>query len=607
MKLIDTKNVQFIAQFTILHFLKRALSSPYALKKSLINRINKLKTNEEESQVSLDDVQTLITENDNFENISTEDALKRVEGSSLGQQITELEIKRLTEIYHEVDRIKPKDDTKYNKLTKEIIPELFSFSDKMIIFTRYKDTLDYLTVNLKNEFDDTEILGIYGDMKPAQRKEVFLEFEEAEKAILVATDCISEGMNLQYLCSQIIHYELPWNPNRLEQRNGRVDRYGQPEDEVHIRSIIVDGSLDELILKRIIERSDRIKEAFGFSPPFFNNESDIVKYLFNVGKVPLTRSKKEKHDNSLRQLSLYDSFNNNSYFLNNNTKAADADDEYNYEEEDIFFNKQIQKIKNESFYGQTDIRLPEIEKKLEQTQKSIGREEDLEKFVLSGLRLFGCNYTQKNEKVFEIHLNNEKLRLSGREKDLPNITFDKNYAITNPDLELIDLSHPLLNRIVQLVKQQMYLESSEHYGRIAYKISNTITSPVVILKVLTRFVVNTEPTSVIEEIIPIGFYVYNSKIMSSQEIKNFEDGNPLPGQRSDEEVKEDIEEVFSNNEYWMTELEKNINDYQNQIISERKKILESFEDTSLPEWLNGATDISFASQEVLTLTIGYPV
>jgi superfamily II DNA/RNA helicase len=82
-------------------------------------------------------------------------------------------------------------------------------------------------------------------MKEGQRKDIFSKFEESEKSILIATDCISEGMNLQYLCSQIIHYELPWNPNRLEQRNGRVDRFGQPEKEVHLRAIIVDGTLDE--------------------------------------------------------------------------------------------------------------------------------------------------------------------------------------------------------------------------------------------------------------------------------------------------------------------------------------------------------------------------
>ena len=306
MKLIDVKNVQYIAQFTILHFLKRSLSSPYALKKSLINRINKLKIINDEPEIKINDIRTLITEIDNLENITSEEAYLRIERTTLSQQVSELEIKILTEIYNEVKRIKPSNDTKYIKLLKEIIPELFKYANKIIIFTRYKDTLDYLQTNLEKDMPNTKILSIFGEMKAGQRKEVFSKFEEAEKAILIATDCISEGMNLQYLCSQVIHYELPWNPNRLEQRNGRVDRFGQPKEEVHLRTIIVDGTLDENILEKIIERSDHIREEFGFSPPFFNNESDIIKYLINVGKIPYTRNKRGEIRPESSQLSIFD-------------------------------------------------------------------------------------------------------------------------------------------------------------------------------------------------------------------------------------------------------------------------------------------------------------
>ena len=70
------------------------------------------------------------------------------------------------------------------------------------------------------------MLTIHGGLNERQRREVFLEFERAKVGILVAADAISEGINLQHAAAQVIHYELPWNPNRLEQRNGRVDRFG---------------------------------------------------------------------------------------------------------------------------------------------------------------------------------------------------------------------------------------------------------------------------------------------------------------------------------------------------------------------------------------------
>lgn len=601
MKLIDVKNVRYIAQFTILHFLKRSLSSPYALKKSLINRINKLKIINDEPELKINDIRTLITEIDNFENITSEEAYLRFEGTTISQQVSELEIKILTEIYNEVIKIKPSNDTKYIKLIKEIVPELFNYANKIIIFTRYKDTLNYLQTNLEKDTPNTKILSIFGEMNAAQRKEVFSKFEEAKKAILIATDCISEGMNLQYLCSQIIHYELPWNPNRLEQRNGRVDRFGQPEKEVHLRTIIVDGTLDENILEKIIERSDHIREEFGFSPPFFNNENDIIKYLVNVGKVPDTRNKRGEIRPESSQLSIFD-INTEKEELQQNSNAVNKEDL----EEEIFFNQQITKIKNESFYGQTDIRLPDIEKKLKQTENTFGKKEEIENFIRSGLQLFGCSIQKKKDQVFMISLNDKRLLLPGRSAQMDDVTFDKNYAARNPKVELIDLSHPLVNRLVQLLKQQIYLETSSHYGRIAYKISHSIDKPVAIFKVLVRCVVETEPTSIIEEILTLGFYIYQEEILSSQNVELFEKSEPLQGNRTTTEVKEDIQEVF-NNKYWEKELSEMIDNYLKKIKEERNNLLETFDNTNLPDWLQGVTDVSYASHDILTLTMGYPV
>ena len=78
---------------------------------------------------------------------------------------------------------------------------------------------------------------MHGGMSFAQRQEVFRKFDQSPKAILIATDVISEGLNLQRLAANLIHYELPWNPNRLAQRNGRVDRIGQQHETVHIRTL----------------------------------------------------------------------------------------------------------------------------------------------------------------------------------------------------------------------------------------------------------------------------------------------------------------------------------------------------------------------------------
>ena len=102
----------------------------------------------------------------------------------------------------------------------------------------------------------------------AQRNEVFTAFELAERAVLVATDCISEKANLQRACAELVHYELPWNPNRLEQRNGRIDRFYQREPFVGIRTLVLDDPLDASLLYLIVRQAEEMRADYGFRPPF---------------------------------------------------------------------------------------------------------------------------------------------------------------------------------------------------------------------------------------------------------------------------------------------------------------------------------------------------
>src|SRR5690606_21974171 len=140
-----------------------------------------------------------------------------------------------------------------------------------------------------------KIFAIYGDMTLKQRMETFAEFERTEPAVLVATDCISEGLNLQARCAELIHYEIPYNPNRLAQRNGRISRYGQPEPFVGIRLLVLDNVLDRALMELIVEKARRMYEDYGYVPDFLANP-DILYYLSQVGS----------HAQLLRQPSLWD-------------------------------------------------------------------------------------------------------------------------------------------------------------------------------------------------------------------------------------------------------------------------------------------------------------
>jgi len=138
--------------------------------------------------------------------------------------------------------------------------------ERLILFTEYKTTLDYLVARLRRELasDATVIAELYGGMDKSQRLTVRQAFNDpqAPVRILVATDAASEGLNLQETARHLLHFDVPWNPSRLEQRNGRLDRHGQARD-VTIFHFTSDDDDDLAFLGKVVAKVDRIREDLG--------------------------------------------------------------------------------------------------------------------------------------------------------------------------------------------------------------------------------------------------------------------------------------------------------------------------------------------------------
>ena len=119
--------------------------------------------------------------------------------------------------------------------------------ERVIIFTEYRATQNWLqeVLSVEGFTDGDRLLTMYGGMDAEKREEVKAAFQTAPEIspvrILLATDAASEGLDFQNFCSRLIHYEIPWNPNRMEQRNGRVDRHGQKADKVQVFHFVGKG------------------------------------------------------------------------------------------------------------------------------------------------------------------------------------------------------------------------------------------------------------------------------------------------------------------------------------------------------------------------------
>ena len=157
-------------------------------------------------------------------------------------------------------------------------------AQRVIIFTEYRATQKWLHDLLEREglAEPERLLTLYGGMKTDDRERIKAAFQadprESKVRILLATDAASEGIDLQNHCSRLIHYEIPWNPNRLEQRNGRIDRHGQRASEVNIYHFVSSkfrdaqvgedlnvGELDDDLefLMRAVRKVESIREDLG--------------------------------------------------------------------------------------------------------------------------------------------------------------------------------------------------------------------------------------------------------------------------------------------------------------------------------------------------------
>jgi hypothetical protein len=155
--------------------------------------------------------------------------------------------------------------------------ELRDGRGKLLIFTEYRATQDYLVGHLEQWGFSTCV--IHGGMDAQRRKEAQTLFQ-ADRQVCVATEAAGEGINLQF-CHLMINYDVPWNPNRLEQRMGRIHRIGQKFD-VTVFNFVADNTVEGRILLRLLSKLDEIRRALGSDRVF-----DVIGTLLKLNDVNL--------------------------------------------------------------------------------------------------------------------------------------------------------------------------------------------------------------------------------------------------------------------------------------------------------------------------------
>lgn len=166
----------------------------------------------------------------------------------------------------------PTEDERFDRLKKLISRNLrdgnaWHNDERLIIFTEYKTTLDYLKARLEHDFKDngSAIRVLFGDPgSRGNRREIIRAFNDPADPVrvLIGTDVASEGINLQETARLLLHFDIPWNPARLEQRNGRLDRHGQARDVI-VHHFTSDDDADVRFCARVVKKVNEIREDLG--------------------------------------------------------------------------------------------------------------------------------------------------------------------------------------------------------------------------------------------------------------------------------------------------------------------------------------------------------
>ncbi|MBL0934823.1 MAG: DEAD/DEAH box helicase [Rhizobiaceae bacterium] len=182
------------------------------------------------------------------------------------------------------ERLVTDSDPKLDALIS-ILGPLLKKGANPVVFCRYLATAEHVRDGLRKAFPKLNIEAVTGVLTPDERRDRVADMavEEDEKDVqrlLVATDCLSEGINLQQLFDTVVHYDLSWNPTRHQQREGRVDRFGQPAELV--RSVMMfspDSAIDGAVLDVILRKAEEIRKATGVTVPLPEERGPVTDAL----------------------------------------------------------------------------------------------------------------------------------------------------------------------------------------------------------------------------------------------------------------------------------------------------------------------------------------
>jgi superfamily II DNA or RNA helicase len=417
-----------VKYWAALALLRCVMSSPAAAKAALMSRLGV--DTEEELHENIDYSTYVLdpTEREFNEDIVPSHVVKDSEVA-----LANSEIRKLREFARISDSLKGRNDYKVKRAADEV-NSLLKEGFKPIVFCRFIATSDYvaseLKKRLKKDFPGIHVISVTGSLSEEEREIRITDLIGSKKYVLVATDCLSEGINLQEGFNAVLHYDLPWNPNRLEQREGRVDRFGQESKQV--KAILLygaDNPIDGAVLDVLLRKAKHIHNSLGITVPI-PTKSDtlmetVLKALFLYGVEG-------------DQLGLFG---------------------YGDEVEEVHkkWDRSVERErKSRTLFAQHAIKPGEVSQELEIVDSILGDTKDIENFIKTTCQRIGVTVT-KTKKYWRLSLSQLPLSIRSKLTDKDELKFTLDLPKPE-DVEYISRNHPLVRTLAEYIFDNAFQE-----------------------------------------------------------------------------------------------------------------------------------------------------
>lgn len=397
-----------------------------------------------------------------------------------GTTVSDGESNRLLRYARQLEAIQGTEDDKKAFRTIQQIKTWLNSGLCPIIFCRYIQTAKYLGELVKKEFTgkafrDVEIAVVTSELADEQRKEKIAAMSAHDgRRILVATDCLSEGINLQDGFNALLHYDLPWNPNRLEQREGRIDRFGQKAAEVEIGLLYGSTNpVDGVVLEVLLRKSTEIRRSIGISVPFPENSASVMEALTTAILLKPTLK-----TTNVQQGTLFDL-----------EEVVDAK---------ARVHKALEAAKDRekayrSIFAQHSIKAQEIEADLKEIDQAIGNVQAVERFVVQALRFLGVQVAQ-SDKGYRVYTTNipERFRsLIGKGPEI-DISF---LSPTPSGYRYIGRNHPFTEALCRHLVNEALHSTGNRPARASVVRTKAVQTITVLVQFRVRNVIAEQPAN----------------------------------------------------------------------------------------------------------------